>query len=119
MDERILTILKEVAQEHTQDYDGMNTECVFPSCTGEYDYITNQCDQISHSAECPTTLARAVLRELGSPLRLYKITYDRTWHNRLNTFTDNFNIGYTEDEAKQRYEGEGISNIRVEYVKDM
>jgi hypothetical protein len=73
MDERILTILKETAQERTSS-DDMSTNCVF--CNGEYDYDHKSTDYIIHEETCATILARTLLRERGTPLYAFSVTFE-------------------------------------------
>lgn len=121
MDERIITILKEVAQEHTEDYDGMWLACVF--CNGDADYSNPRVDDIIHAANCPTMLARAILREMGTPLHVYQITYSKysvlSPHSPTHTSSDNFRTGFTEDDVRKLYQDKDLHDVQITYVKDL
>jgi hypothetical protein len=118
MDERVLTILKEVAQEHTQDSDSMDLSCVF--CSGDRDYSVSRVDNIVHEANCPTVLARMVLREMGTPLHVYQITYDRVLpYFPVHTIRDDLRTGFTEDDVKKLYQDKSLQNVQIVYIKDM
>lgn len=121
MDERILAILKEVAQEHTEDYDGMWLSCVF--CNGDADYSRPRVDDIIHTANCPTILARTLLREIGTPLHVYQITYSKysvlSPRAPISTYSDNFRTGFTEDEVRVLYQDKDLHNVQITYVKDL
>lgn len=116
----IMTILKEVAQEHTQDNDGMNLECVF--CNGNCDYEI-QIDDIAHEATCPTLIARTILREAGQPLQAYCIEYEYLdgFYGRRRE-TKQYKAGYNEDEIKKWFpEGKKHNhyNVKITYMRDM
>jgi hypothetical protein len=124
MDERILTILKEVAQERTLDNDGMNLECVF--CSGDCDYTVDRIDDIAHQADCPTILARTVLRESGTPLQAYCVEYDYGdfpgFPEKKRLHAKQYITNYNGDEIKKSFpQGDQYSryNVEIIYVKDL
>lgn len=116
MDERILTILKEVARGETCCYD-MGSECLY--CSGDENYASDRIESIHHKPDCPILLARALLREMGMPLCLYKVTYDRVLGKEPPYPIDNLRMGYTVDEIRQWFQHESMGNVRIAWVKDM
>ena len=71
-DDRILTILKAVACEITDEYPGGGLSCAFEPDEPDSD-DQDGIDFIHHRPGCPTTLARDILRDapqcLSGPLR--------------------------------------------------
>ena len=116
MDERILTILKEVARGETC-CDDMASSCLY--CSGDENYSSERIEDINHKPECPIMLARAILREMGTPLCLYKVTHDRVLGKEPPYPIDNLRMGYTVDEIRLLYQHGSVRNVRIEYVKDM
>jgi len=116
MDERIVTILKEVARGETCCYD-MGCECLY--CPGDENFSPDRIESINHTPQCPILLARAILREQGTPLCLYKVTYDRVMRNEPPYPIDTLKMGYTVDEVRQLYQHESMRNVWIEFIKDM
>lgn len=113
MNERMLSILKAVAEEHTLDYDGMALECIF--CNGEW-LLPGQIDEVQHEATCPTTLARTILKEQGQPLQVYEVSYALPKHETRKRW---LTTGYSADEVRNSINAEKATDLQVSYVRDL
>lgn len=116
LDERIITILKEVAYGEVQT-DDMGNECLY--CNGDeiYDWHNIRIDKVEHKPDCPIMLARDILREMGTPLQVYNVTYEASGRT-VNLIAG----GYSEEEAKAKFpEGEEHNrySVQLTYMKDL
>ena len=122
IDERMLRILQEVAQEHTEEDSMGDLSCCF--CSGDRDY-ENQVDDIAHHADCPTVIARTVLSEQRKPLQAYCVEFDYSPYG-MTTLPRNhakqYRTAYAESELRELFlEGEQHNryNVQITYVKDL
>jgi len=103
MDERLITILKAVAYGETvsdEDGDSLCLYCGFNS------HLDSNGENGLHEPACPVWLARAILKEQGMPLSLYRIEYEqRTAFNIFGWYkTTDARLAFSEREALRGYE---------------
>jgi hypothetical protein len=72
VDGRTLTIIKAMALGPIC-YDDCSSMCVH--CGSDEDDKTLEFLSIRHEPGCPVLLARAILKELGTPMHIYRVTY--------------------------------------------
>jgi hypothetical protein len=67
-------------------------------------------------------LARAILKELGTPMRIYRVTYQyvsivtpkRQYLRTINEYT----FAITSEDAAKGYTNENIRNLQTEFVRE-
>lgn len=74
MDERILAILKTLAYGEIGSNDMGDSVCLY--CDFNL-YAESDDEQGLHEPDCPVRVARALLKEQGTPICLYRIDYEQ------------------------------------------
>lgn len=126
MDERTLTIIKAMARGPACYDDNSNSICVY--CGTEWDHIhVAGFREIRHQPECPILLARMTLKELGTPMNIYKIVHqyvsvERGKRQYLRT-SNFYTIALTPEGAIKEHAKElgtnNIHNMHVEFVQEL
>ena len=116
MDERLLAIVKAVAFDTTTYYDdwgGVN--CAFCSASDGAGYIAPGLPEMKHSDDCKVTLARTILKELGTPVCIYKMEFDV-----LEKHIDRYVLATNEAEAMHEYKDYKLQrNIQATLVREL
>lgn len=132
MDERILRILKEVAYGEVET-DDMGSQCLY--CNGDeiYDWHNPRIDKVAHEPTCPIILARDVLREMGTPLKVYDLRWEYIpGASKHMSVEEQNNLphgtvyqligGYSEEEIRAKLpDGEEYNryNVQLTFVKNL
>lgn len=132
MDERIIMVLKAIAYGDVQQ-DDCGCNCHY--CNGDeiYDWHNIIIDHIAHEPTCPIMLARDILREQGTPLKVYNVSWEyilgaskhmsvKALNSRPRETRKQIIGGYNEQEARAKSpEGKEYNryNVRLEYIKDL
>lgn len=132
MDERVIKVLKEMAYGEVQHNDS-GCECHYCNGNEVYDWHNIIIDHIEHEPTCPIILARNVLRDMGTPLKVYNVSWEyipgyrkhlsmKALNNMPRGTVNQIIGGYSEEEARAQFsEGREYNryNVRLEYVKDL
>lgn len=130
MDERIVKILREMAYGEVQQDD---CGCTCHYCNGDeiYDWHSILIDHIAHESTCPIILARDVLRERGTPLKVYNVTWEyipgyskhmsvKVLNSKPRGTVNQLVGGYSEEEIRAKLpEGKEYNryNVQLTFVK--
>lgn len=116
MDERILAILKTLAYGETGSNDIGDSLCLYCNYNP---YAPSDDESGLHEPTCPVRVARAVLKEQGTPLLLYRIDYEQRvtfstdWHA-----TSVKRLAFNEQEALQGY-GDWQRNAKATLIREV
>lgn len=132
IDERIINVLKEMAYGEVQHNDS-GCECHYCNGNEIYDWHNIIIDHIEHETTCPIILARDVLREMGTPLKVYNVSWEyipgankhmsvKALNSKPRGKINQIVGGYSEEEAKAKLpEGKEYNryNVQLTYVKSL
>jgi hypothetical protein len=116
MDERLLAIVKAVALD-TGLYcdDRWDVNCAFCGVSDEAKYIAPGLPEIKHSDDCKVTFARAILKELGIPVCIYKMEFDIS-----EKHIERYVLATNEAEAMHEYKDYKLQrNIQATLVREL
>src|SRR6266568_2998412 len=100
MDERAIIIFKAISYVELCSGDSGDVWCDFCSCDDTY----NPYSLGIHDADCPVTLARILLSELGIPLLLYRVEYEYpSFFDDWRPHT-NYRLAFSEQEIRELYQ---------------
>lgn len=117
VDERTLTIIKAMAKGPICDNDFCGESCLHCNST-EHDEFSS----IRHKPECPVLLARTILKQQGTPINIYKVTYQcidtemgrRKYWTTINTHA----IAFTLEEVVKEFTWERTRKVQAEFVRE-
>lgn len=114
MDERLLSIVKAVALDTTAYCDDWgNVNCVFCSASSPERSIAPDLPEITkHDDGCKVTLARIILKELGTPVCIYKVEFEM-----YGKHIERSMLATSEQEVIQEYKLQ--HNVRVTFMREV
>jgi hypothetical protein len=99
--------------------DDMHDWC--PHCEATASYDEQKDFKYPHEPSCPVLLARALLREWGTPLRVYEVSCERLWKKTAKRQFWKACSGYTfaisEQTAIQSWTNEETRNITAIFIR--
>ena len=116
MDERIFTVLKVLAYGRTAEQ-AASEMCLY--C--DYDQYRESDQGFGlHEPTCPIRVARAILKEQGTPIYLYDVDVERREHTQQWYRLTYLELAFTEQEAVQPYADSHLyRNVRATLVREV
>lgn len=121
MDERTLAIVKAVALDAaTYCDDWADINCAFCSAS-EGEYFAPGLPKINHAASCEVTLARQILKDMGTPVNIYKVEFEYLQKNGKKwRAKDIYKFATTEEEAIHGKTGyEDVRNVCATLIREL
>jgi hypothetical protein len=119
MDERLLSIVKAMALGPICS-DDWSSVCLH--CDSDEDDRTLEFLSIRHKPGCPVLLARAIMKEQGTPVNIYKVTFQllgkATSKRQYWRTANNYTIAFTLEDAIKEYTHESHHNVQAEFVRE-
>lgn len=132
IDDRMLKVLKEMAYGEVQQ-DDCGCNCHYCNGPERYDWHNILIDRIEHEPTCPIILARDVLREMNTPLKVYNVSWEyipsankhmsmKVLNSKPRGTCNQIVGGYNEEEVRAKLpEGKEHNryNVQLTYMKDL
>ena len=125
MDDRILTIVNEMAMGYLAEDDQGYTclHCNAFATSKELRKDIELEEELYHKQDCPVILARQWLRDNGMPMKIYKMTGSHHYATtnqgpQWQSFTE-YTLALSEQEAINNWSNEHMRDLHATFVREL